>query len=191
MEQGLILVVCTGNVCRSPLVERVLQAGLDQRHGPGSVLVRSAGTSGLEGWPMDERSAALLADLGGSADGFAARRLTPEMVAAAELVLTATRDHRARSVRLHPRALRRTFTVRELADILSRVPEEELPTAADPAERLRELVRVAGDHRGLHLPDRPEDHDLVDPFRREDSVYAQLREELLPALPHLRRGLGL
>lgn len=191
MEQGLILVVCTGNVCRSPLVERVLQAGLDRRHGPGGVLVRSAGTMGLEGRPMDERSAALLADLGGSADGFVARRLTPEMVAAAELVLTATRDHRARSVRLHPRALRRTFTVRELADILSRLPDDELPTAGDPTERLRELVRVAGDHRGLHLPDRPEDHDLVDPFRREDAVYAQLREELLPAIPQLRRGLGI
>ncbi|WP_446740540.1 arsenate reductase/protein-tyrosine-phosphatase family protein [Ornithinimicrobium sp. CNJ-824] len=47
MDTGRILVVCTGNVCRSPLVERLLQQGLDERWGPGAFEVRSAGTGAL------------------------------------------------------------------------------------------------------------------------------------------------
>lgn len=189
--EGTILVICTGNICRSPLVERVLRMSLGERWGSGAPDVRSAGTHGLEGSPMDERSARILADLGGSSEGFVARRLTPAMVAEADLVLGATREHRGQAVRMHPRALRRAFTVRELADIVSRLPEGELPRAATAIEQVRELVRIAGTRRGLHLPRRPEDHDLIDPYRRDDAVYAQLRGELDSSLPSLLRGLGV
>ena len=190
MDEGTILVVCTGNVCRSPLVERVLQGALDERYGAGALRVRSAGTGALVDHPMDERAAAVLARFGGRADGFVARRLAEPMVAGAELVLTATREHRARVVRLHPRALKRTFTVRELADIVARLADDELPTATDPVERVRQLVQVAVRHRGLHQPADPADHDVVDPYRRDDAVYDRMHDELASALPHVLRGLG-
>ncbi|HSP60467.1 MAG TPA: low molecular weight phosphatase family protein, partial [Ornithinimicrobium sp.] len=64
MATGRILVVCTGNVCRSPLVERLLQDGLDERWGTGRFVVRSAGTGALVDHPMDERSAEVLTGLG-------------------------------------------------------------------------------------------------------------------------------
>lgn len=189
MAAGRILVVCTGNVCRSPLVERLLQQGLDQRWGPGRFEVRSAGTGALVDHPMDERAAGVLTGLGGSHDGFRARHLAGPMVEEADLVLTATRDHRAAVVRTSPRAMKRVFTVRELAAIVEALPDEELPTADDPAERLRELADLATRHRGRRRPARADDHDVVDPYRRADEVYATMRDQVEAAMPHLFRAL--
>ncbi len=43
-----ILVVCTGNICRSPIGERLLRQHLPDRH------IASAGIYGLEGSPADD-----------------------------------------------------------------------------------------------------------------------------------------
>jgi protein-tyrosine phosphatase len=67
-DDGRILIVCTGNICRSPFIERLLQRQLDERR-PGSdrgILVHSAGTGALTGSAMDERAAALLVAYGGT-----------------------------------------------------------------------------------------------------------------------------
>ena len=88
MSVPVLLTVCTGNVCRSPLLERLLQQHLDRSLGPGAVAVRSAGTAARVDSGMDERSARLLRDLGGDPEGFTSRRLTASMVREADLVLT-------------------------------------------------------------------------------------------------------
>lgn len=189
MDDGAILLVCTGNVCRSPLLERLVAKALDERFGAGAVPVRSAGTLGLVGQPMDERAAAVLRDLGGDPDGFVARRLTEPMISSASLVLTATREHRAQVARMHPRAMKRAFTFRELAHILTHLPDEALPQDTDPLERVAALARTATEHRGRHRPASPDDLDITDPFRREDAVYALMREQVAEAVPAVLRGL--
>lgn len=175
-----ILVVCTGNVCRSPLLERLLQSGLDEAYGPGVVEVASAGTGALVGAAMDERSAAILGELGGAGDGFTARRITEAMIRKASLVLTATLDHRAAVVRLVPRALRSTFTVRELALLSPGLDAGSLPR--EPDERVREVARRALGRRALNARVHPAELDVVDPYRRPDETYAQMREQLVPAV---------
>lgn len=189
--RATILVVCTGNVCRSPLLERLLQRGLDEAYGPGVVEVRSAGTGALVDHAMDERAAALLTRLGGDPDGFLARRLTPAMVAPADLVLAATLDHRAQVVRAHPRALKRTFTLGELASILRHLDPAERPVATDAPERLQELVAIATAHRGTVPPEPWEDFDLVDPYRRGDEVYDAVEEAVRQDLPVVLDALGV
>src|SRR5215204_6047632 len=77
-----ILTVCTGNVCRSPAVERLLASKL----GP-TVEVASAGTHALVGHPISEPMAALLSGSGIEDQPFAARRLSEEMLKGADLVL--------------------------------------------------------------------------------------------------------
>src|SRR5689334_19045898 len=111
-----ILFVCTANICRSPMAEHLLREGLRERLGPEAedFVVSSAGTHGLVGEPMDGRARETLRrqyDLDGT--GFVARALDEELVQESDLVLTASREHRAVAVTLHPRATRRTFTVRE------------------------------------------------------------------------------
>ena len=77
-----ILAVCTGNVCRSPAVERLLASKL----GP-TVTVSSAGTHALVGHPISEPMAALLLDSDVEPDSFEARRLSEQMLKEADLVL--------------------------------------------------------------------------------------------------------
>ena len=95
---------------------------------------------------------------------FRARELVAEHVVGADLVLGATREHRAAAVVLHPRAASRTFTLREFARLASAVDPASLG-AQDPVERARELVRAAASQRGLVPPDRPSDDDLADPYQ--------------------------
>lgn len=154
-----VLVVCTGNICRSPMAEHLLRAGLAAR-GVEGVEVSSAGTHGLVGEPIQPHAAAALGAVDASA--FRARRLTAELVAEADLVLAASREHRAAAVTLVPRAASRAFTLRELDRLLSAVDPGELPS--DPALRPAALVVAAGRQRGLVRPDRPEDDDITDPY---------------------------
>ena len=170
-----ILVVCSGNVCRSPLAERLLRARLDAALGPAAdrVEVSSAGTSAVVGAGMDPRAATVGAMLGASADGFVARSLEAAHVAGADLVLGATRQHRAAAVRLHPQAHRYAFTVREFARLLAAVRPEEIPPG-DPVLRGRAVVTAAAARRGLNPPARAEDDDVADPAGGMDRIHREV-----------------
>lgn len=84
--QLAVVFVCWGNICRSPMGERVAQrwfgdAGLD-------VVVTSAGVSSEEvGNPIDRRAARTLRAHGYSHAGHRARRITPTQIEEADLVL--------------------------------------------------------------------------------------------------------
>jgi protein-tyrosine phosphatase len=67
-----VLVICTGNICRSPLAERLLRARIAT---DADIRVESAGTHGLTGRPIDRDSATALRELGVDPDGHEARRL--------------------------------------------------------------------------------------------------------------------
>lgn len=122
-----ILHVSTGNVCRSPITERLTRQALCDRLGdlpPGSaggspiggLIVESAGTWGHEGAPMEANAEAVLADFGADASGFVGRELLDEHVIRADLVLTATLDHRAQVISMGHSAGLRTFTLKEFTD---------------------------------------------------------------------------
>ena len=129
-----ILAVCTGNVCRSPAVERMLSSRL----GP-TVRVSSAGTDALVGQPISAPMAALLRDSGVKPDSFEACRLSEQMLKEADLVLPLTRAQRGLVVEVWPAAVRRTFTLREFARLVSRIDQSKLP-AGTLAERLRTAI---------------------------------------------------
>ena len=187
-----ILTVCTGNICRSPLAEKLLRrelAGVDAE-------LASAGTDALTGYPMDERAAAYALQLGADPAGHAARQLTSEELRETDLVLVASRRHRSRVVELLPRRSRSTFTVREFARLLDTLNSDdraEIAAEADADARLVRLVDIAASNRGVaELPEDPADDDIVDPFRQDDAVYAASVEQLVPAVrsigPVLRRA---
>jgi protein-tyrosine phosphatase len=167
-----ILHVCTGNICRSPMAERLTRAGLEQRLGADAerFLVESAGTWGHSGSPMEPHALTTLASYGIDGQDFRARELVAEHVVAADLVLAATREHRAAAVVLHPRAASRTFTLREFARLSRVVDPARLPDG-DPVERAQALVRGAAARRGMVPPDNPRDDDLDDPYQAPASAF--------------------
>jgi protein-tyrosine phosphatase len=170
-----ILVVCTGNVCRSPAAERLLR----QRLGT-TVTVESAGTFGLLGEPIAAPMAELLIESGVTIDGFAARRLSPGLIQQADLVLAVTREHRSLVVEAWPKAVRRAFTLREFARLLAGIELAALP-AGTPADRLRAAVPLAGAQRGRRRVPSSED-DVVDPYRQPRPVYEASLAQILPAV---------
>ena len=172
-ETFRVLHVCTGNICRSPMAEHLMRDGLRKRLGDDAerFVVESAGTWGHTGSPMEPYALTTLSSYDVDGSSFAARELVAEHVVAADLVLGATREHRAAAVVLHPRAAPRTFTLREFARLVGQVDPASLP-AGDPVERARALVAAAAAHRGLVPPPRPRDDDLDDPYQAPESAFA-------------------
>lgn len=90
-----ILVVCTGNTCRSPVAEVLLRAGLE-RAGRSDIGVSSAGVGAVDGAPASEGSYLVSLEHGFDLSGHRARMLTPELVDESDLILTMSRRHLGR-----------------------------------------------------------------------------------------------
>ena len=92
-----VIVVCTGNICRSPMGEFVLRERFDEAGLGDRVVVESAGTHSWEvGNPADPRTLAVLernghADFGGTAH--VARKFERSWLVDADLVLAADAGH--------------------------------------------------------------------------------------------------
>jgi protein-tyrosine phosphatase len=185
-----VLVVCTGNICRSPAIERLLAAGLggtfrgqgDGRLAP-AIEVSSAGTGAVADLPMTGEMATLVTAAGGVVAGFSSRNLTAGLVTEADVVLTATRRHRSTVVELVPSAVRRSFTLREFARLAASIDPADLPGAgATTADRLAALIPLATAHRGTVRPRAATDDDVIDPYGGGSTLYARAFAELEPAV---------
>lgn len=159
-----VLLVCSGNICRSPTAEILLW-----KHwvGEADMHISSAGTSAHVGAAIYSPIRKLLVERGLPDRPFAARQVTSALVEAADLVLVMTREHRSAVVVLHPPAVRRTFTLREFARVA--------PLAASfldgntVAERLSSVVPVTARMRGAARASAEEDA-ITDPYGRGDAA---------------------
>lgn len=168
-----VLFVCIGNVCRSPVGERLLAARL-----PGDRFeVSSAGVGAMVGYAMSRYAAAELRSYGGDPTGFAARQLTPDLIAGADLVLTATRDLRSQVLAESPGALRRTFTVLEFAALVG----------MSDGGSAEEIVKWAGAHRSAA---GGVEQDVPDPFRRGPEAHAAAAGAMQEAVERIAKGLA-
>jgi len=117
-----ILFVCTGNLCRSPIGERLamLWARDLLRQSPECTAVKigSAGVNAVTGHAMDARSADALITLTGDPGGFRSHHFEGAMAEEADLVLTMSRNQRREVLGKNPRGHRRTFTLLAAADLL-------------------------------------------------------------------------
>ena len=103
-----ILVVCVGNLCRSPTAEVLLRKHLG---GGEEVRVESAGLKALAGHPIDPLAEAVLAAEGLTAKDHVARQITSGMIAAADLVLAMQKRHVDAIHAIAPQARGKTFLV--------------------------------------------------------------------------------
>ncbi|CAG2141874.1 low molecular weight protein-tyrosine-phosphatase [Cupriavidus numazuensis] len=106
-----ILVICTGNICRSPMA-----AGLLQRALPGYA-VSSAGLAPPVGAPADPRAALLLAREGCDLAGHRARAVDNSLVNAADLVLVMDYDQRTEMARQFPHARGKIYRIGEFIQV--------------------------------------------------------------------------
>ena len=188
-----VLHVCMGNICRSPMAERLLVLAAAQRLGKidpeaelGDLLRSvSAGTGGWhEGEEMNPPAARQITVRGGSTDGFAARKLTSAQLDEADLILTATADQSDYVHALVPGAAGRTFVLGHLSRLLRELEPTSLPPAGtDPesfAARAAAVVAAAARLRGETEP-QPGD-DLDDPWGRGDQTFQRIADTIEEAL---------
>jgi protein-tyrosine phosphatase len=161
-----ICVVCTGNICRSPMAEWLLREALEDAGLADRVVVDSAGTSSEErGNPMDRRTVAALRRRGhvdGGWSGHRARRFDRRWFEEIDLVLAADSGH--------ARALQR------------------LAPSTEDAEKVRLLRSFdPGSVAAGAL-------DMDDPWWGDEASFDQTYDEVRAAVPgvveHVRRALG-
>lgn len=159
-----VLVICTANICRSPMAE-----GLLRRTGPHA-RVSSAGFL-RDGSPPAPDAARAVQELGVDISAHRSRIVDADMVRRADLVLTMERSHARELVILEPEARHRIFTIRSFALALgrrSRLDERPLADLLDELNR----NRPAGSLTGAG-PD-----DLPDPYGRRFKHFRTTAEEL-------------
>jgi protein-tyrosine phosphatase len=155
-----LLVVCTANLCRSPVAEALLArrlTGLVDVDG-ATWTVASAGTDRYGG-VVEPDTAAAAAAVGLDIAAHVPRQLVPLDLEQADLVLTMTRAHLRSVVVADPSVWPRTFTIREFAR-----RSMTAPAATDGfAGWLRSL---GAGRRAADLADSAPDDDVVDPYRQ-------------------------
>jgi protein-tyrosine phosphatase len=185
-----VLHVCMGNICRSPMAERLLALAVRERLTRLSVdpaladellHSHSAGTGGWHaGEEMNPPAARQVRARGGDTTGFLARKLRSDQIDAADLVLTATADQQEYVVVLRPDAAARTFVLGEFGRLLAGVDVSALPPAEPTPEAvfargvaLTEAVNAARRGASPLATD-----DLDDPWGRGDQCFSRVADEI-------------
>jgi protein-tyrosine phosphatase len=180
-----ILVVCTGNICRSPLAEGFLRSILVRRFAEAAPRVSSAGTAGGEGSPAMAESVQAASERDVDISGHLARKLGPHMVEHADLVLCMAREHRDAIIRANPAAEPRVFTLKELVRLLEALP----PPANGAPEALVDRVAQASAEREAGFKGNPLDEDIADPLSQPLEAYRGIAWELDTWSLRLAEGL--
>jgi len=146
--------------------------------------VSSAGLL-FDGKPATDYSLAVMADRGIDTSGHRSRKLRPEMLASADIVIGMAREHVREAAALLPAAWERAFTLKEIV----RLGEERGGRApGEPLERW--LARLHAGRRRNDLLGDAADDDVDDPIGRPRRSYQRTANELDDLTARLARLLG-
>jgi protein-tyrosine phosphatase len=104
-----VLTVCIGNICRSPMAEGLLAAGLPH------LRVFSAGTGALVGKPADPMSQALMQRRGIDISGHVAQQVSQMLCRQADLILVMDREQRRHLEATYPFVRGKVFRIAEFS----------------------------------------------------------------------------
>jgi protein-tyrosine-phosphatase len=103
-----IIFICTGNTCRSPMCEGYFKK-LCREGGRDDIMVDSAGTATWDGGGASHNSVNVMKEQGVDISEFSSKRLTPELIETADLLICMTHSHRAYVGQINPTALGKTY----------------------------------------------------------------------------------
>lgn len=156
-----ILFVCTGNTCRSPMAERLLEQTLAFREIKGFA-VYSAGLAAKKGTPMNPKSEQVLQENGISAEEFASRTIRDAELRSAFAVICMTEQQKDVLLDMRWRALRK----------VDAIGDEEI------ANNVYSFAELCG-------------YDIPDPYGREIDAYRYVFSMLEGGMSAIIEKLGL
>ena len=158
--------VCTGNICRSPMAEVMLRDALD-RCGADDVEVLSAGTWAGFGHPATEEARQVMQQRGIDLGPHRSQPLTAELLDEADLILAMTSVHAREIAEVSGAAVDKTLLMKELVEM-------EVDGTADDAERAARLAAVLAGGR----PEPRRALDLDDPMGLPVGAYERTAEHI-------------
>lgn len=157
-----VLIVDSRNTVGSALAERLLRRHLALRGLTSlDVHVSSAGFDAVDGEPMEPAVSEVLDLYRADSANFAARALTPAMLAEADMVIVGSRGDREALLAGHPQADSRTFRMTEVAELY------DLVVAIAPLHEHATML-----HSARQATDIPEHYDLAQPPLTADALAA-------------------
>lgn len=104
-----ILIVCTGNICRSPAAEGLLKHYLKTTH--PEVIIESAGTHALVGMPADQNVTEILQESNIDVTTHRARQLKHELIGWSDLILVMEKSHMQEIMARFPTATGKVISI--------------------------------------------------------------------------------
>ena len=140
LHERVLLFVCTGNICRSPMAEYLMRRWL----GPDAEWhVESAGVSAADGLPASEEAIQVLRELGIALDPHRSRRLTPDLVDPASAIVVMTASHRSAIEASFPQARGKVFLLRSFgASGVDQDIEDPIGASVDTYRRVRDEINA-------------------------------------------------
>ncbi|HEY7762134.1 MAG TPA: low molecular weight phosphatase family protein [Actinomycetota bacterium] len=181
-----ILVVCTGNICRSPIAEGLLRDALATRFGSEAPSVSSAGVFGVHGSSATPEAVAAAAERGTDIGAHVARRVSAMPPIDDDLVVCMAREHRDALVDTDDRLRDRVFTLKELVRLVESLPPVGVGTGPDS---LPGRVAEAAAARTDGFAGNPHDEDVADPLGLPMQSYRAVAWELDEWVERLVDGL--
>ncbi len=153
--QQIILFVCSGNTCRSPMAAAIGNAEIATRFrlpfensDRAGALALSAGISARVGAPMTAEAKQALHSIGIPANGHRASNLTAELADEVEKIFCMTQAHRNAVIEIAPAAAEKTLCLDPDGDVEDPMGSE-LANYVNCARRIHGLVRMRFDEIGL------------------------------------------
>lgn len=161
-KKRVIVFVCTGNTCRSPMAQGLLQSYLDEK-GIANVEVRTAGVMTIPGLLPTPEAVQVMDAAGIDIKKHRSAPLTPEMIRKADLILGMTPFHVQFALRLSDDARNRTFLLKEYtkSDLKNYQITDPMGATLEVYKRVFREIKLA-----------------IERLCEMDSIHAPLEQEL-------------
>lgn len=166
-----VLMVCTGNICRSPMAHRMLEWFVEENGCADHVVVESAGTWATSGFPATVEAVDVLARRGIDLDSHRSQALDPRVLRDADLVVVMTSVHVKELTGVDPEGVGKMRLLKELADLAAAVRDEDASAGRGSKHAIEALLKAP----------RPEPRralDLDDPIGLPMSAYERCAGEI-------------